>query len=78
LAERLVVGFTEGDAKRAYGLRSSVVHGQGFQSLDDETLALYKRMETVLRCSIRRAIEDAVFRDIFLSEDRIRAEFPLD
>lgn len=77
LADRLSVGFTGADAKRAYDLRSSVAHGQGFQSLDDQTLALYSNMEAVLRCSIRRAIEDATFRDLFLSEDTIRAEFPL-
>ncbi len=76
LAERLIVEFTKDDARRAYGLRSSVAHGQGFQSLDDETVALYRRMETVLRCSIRQAIEDAAFREIFMSDDTIRAEFP--
>ena len=77
LADRLSVDFTEDDAERAYDLRSSGVHGRGFESLDDSTLALYYKMETVLRSSIPRAIEDAAFRDIFLGEDRIRAEFPL-
>lgn len=77
LAKRLSVDFTESDVERAYDVRSSGVHGRGFESLDDSTLAVYCKMETVLRSSIRRAIEDGAFRGIFLDEERIRAEFPL-
>lgn len=78
LANRVGVNFSQKDAKQAYNLRSSLAHGQEFGTGDDTTTALYCRMEEVLRAAIRMAIQDTAFRDIFRSEDQIRAELPLD
>jgi hypothetical protein len=77
LANRVGVSFSPGDAGRAYDLRSSLAHGQGLGTGDDATTALYCRMEEVLRASVRLAIQDAAFRDIFRIDDQIRAAFPL-
>lgn len=77
LANRLGVSFSREDAERAYDLRSSLAHGQGFGTGDDATTALYCWMEEVLRASIRTAIQDAAFQDIFRTDDQIRAAFPL-
>ncbi len=77
LANRVGVSFSREDAEGAYDLRSSLAHGQGFGTEDDATTTLYCRMEEVLRTSIRTAIQDAAFRDIFRNDDQIREEYPL-
>ena len=77
LANRVGVSFSQEDARRAYDLRSALAHGQGLEPGDDATAALYCRMEEVLRASVRMAIQDESFRDIFRDKDQIRAVFPL-
>jgi len=77
LAQRVGVIFSREDAQQAYDLRSTLAHGRAFGTGDDTTTALYCRMEEVLRTSVRRAIQEPAFRDIFQSDDNVRAELPL-
>jgi hypothetical protein len=77
LANRVGISLSPRDAERAYDLRSSLAHGQGLGTGDDATTVLYYRMEEILRASVRLAIQDAAFRNIFRTDDRVRAAFPL-
>ena len=77
LATRVGVDFSHRDAEQAYDYRSSLAHGDGIGDSDDAVIDLYCRMEAVLRASIRAALEDITFRDIFRDKEQIRGQFPL-
>ena len=79
LASSVAVEFTEADAGRAYDFRSRLAHGQGLAEtdIDNETINLYERMETLLRFTLRRTIMEPAFAQIFTTDKSIRESFPI-
>lgn len=69
--------ITQSDASRMWGLRSALVHGAKHGGLGPDDFALYRRMEEVLRATLRRAIEDAAFRAMFDTSASLDAAFPV-
>jgi hypothetical protein len=65
------------EARRMWGLRSALVHGEKYGGLAEEDLALYRRMEDVLRLTLRHALTDLDFRARFASPAAVDAAFPL-
>lgn len=74
LARKLDIDFGQADAGRAYDMRSSLVHGQGFMA-NPADAKLLSVMEAVLRAAVRKAIEVDGFRNMFGDNNRIQAEF---
>lgn len=72
-----VTAFAEQDAGDAYDLRSALAHGQGCADLEKAKLALYERMETLLRACLRRCIQDPNFAAAFATDDTIRSRWPV-
>jgi len=77
LASECGVPWSDADAVVAYGLRSRLAHGQNVEDATDHDIAVYMRMETLLRVAVRTALLDAQFRQVFSEDDLIRARWPL-
>ena len=70
-------GISNAEARRMWGLRSSLVHGEKHGGLGPKDLALYVRMEDLLRETLRRAVIDVGFRTKVASSEAVDASFPL-
>ena len=70
--------ISENDAEEMYELRSKLSHGQGFGSLSADNNELYKRMEELLRFTIRKALLDEAFCDFLSDPENIRKSWPIE
>jgi len=66
MTHELGVAFTENEGELAYDLRSSLAHGESFLSVgvgppQPERIALYDRIEMILRMTILRAYRDSSY-----------------
>jgi hypothetical protein len=77
VAAELEIRLTIQDAGRAYSLRSSLSHGS-VTRVDPETLQLYISIERVLRDTLRRSILEEQWRQRFVSDDTVRAAWPVE
>jgi hypothetical protein len=76
-----VSGFGAKEAREAYALRSELSHGATLSLKhpqgDDHVFRLGEAMEETLRRSIRQAIENPAFRDVFKADQTIRDRWPV-
>ncbi len=76
-AEFGLTGFDEHFAHRAYTARSEAVHGSRVRFEDNSKAANeLDLLETLLRCALRKAIEDEQFRSSFTDEG-VRQRWPV-
>ena len=82
LAAEFKLSFTEDELRKAYKLRSKLVHAEGFlvgldyvapQIQRDD---LYERLELLLRLTLKRCLLDEPFGDTFASDSAIIARWP--
>ena len=76
IAQLLNVEFSRQDSRDSYSLRSKMSHG-AFTSIAPERLALYVRMETLLRMAIKQCIELDDWRAKFQDDASVRAALPV-
>lgn len=69
--------ISNAEARRMWGLRSGLVHGERRGGLKTEDFERYTRMETVLRVTLKQALKDLVFRAQFENGAAIESAFPL-
>jgi hypothetical protein len=69
--------INKAEAEAMYELRSSLSHGQGLGSITPDKKEIYKKMEDILRMTIRKAILEASFRDILSDPDQMRNIWPI-
>lgn len=77
LADRFGLTWSDQDATDAYRMRSTLAHGQRVDDTGVAEHALYTRMETLLRVSVREALMNPELSAIFASNDAIRQAWPL-
>jgi hypothetical protein len=78
LAERLdLPPLASKQASRLWGLRSAIVHGAKHGGLGEEDLALYSRMEEIVRETLRQAVRDPSLRAAFEDAESLNAAFPV-
>lgn len=65
-------------ARRMWGLRSGLVHGQKHGGLGEKEFALYRAMEDVLREALLRAVVDPTCRARFQDDASVNAAFPIE
>lgn len=70
--------FCKEKAKDAYNARSSLVHGQLLDNLENDKLRLYEELEDLLREILKKAIMDNSFALIFSSDIDIRTKLPIE
>lgn len=70
--------ISEGEAEDFYELRSAVTHGRKIDALRPADLALYVKMEGLLREAIRRSILETDTRQLFESDEHVRHAFPIE
>jgi len=75
--ENGIPGMGVSEAEIAYLHRSTVAHGQRLEQLSDSDKRLYNAMETTLRLTILRALEDHSFTSVFTDSEEIRRRWPL-
>lgn len=69
--------ITKDQAGKMYEFRSSLAHGQGLGGITPEMKELYKKMEDILRLTIKKSILQASFRDLLSDPDKIRKKWPV-
>ncbi|MFA4910966.1 MAG: hypothetical protein WC649_07990 [Desulfobacteria bacterium] len=69
--------ITKDQAEEMYEFRSSLAHGQGVGGLTTQKMELYKKMEEILRLTIRKSILEASFQDLLSDKDQIRKIWPV-
>ncbi len=69
--------INKAEAEDMYELRSSLSHGQGLGKTTPEKKEIYKKMEDILRLTIRKSILEASFREILSDPDQIRKIWPV-
>ena len=67
----------EGDLLAIYDRRSTLAHGQTLGGMTPENKRLYELLELVLRTTIKNAILNSVFGDLFRDDVTIRATWPV-
>jgi len=83
LAAQFNVSFTDAELKKAYSLRSKLVHAQNFlHSLGGHVAildqpVLYQRLENLLRLIVKQCLLDNGFNDHFANEGAIKKQWPL-
>jgi len=83
LAAEFKVSLSEDDLRKAYKLRSKLVHAEKFLvgldyvSPEVERDDLYEQLESLLRITVRRCLLDETFGDFFSSDIAIEARWPL-
>jgi hypothetical protein len=65
------------EAEDMYELRSSLSHGQGLRGLTPDKKEIYKKMEDILRLTIKKAILDPSFRNILSDPRQLRDIWPI-
>ena len=71
------LSVTEAELREMYTQRSLLAHGLAFGALDEESKAVYRSQERLVRRVIRKALLDGAFRDIFGSDENIATHLPL-
>ena len=69
--------ITKNQAEEMYEFRSSLAHGQGLRGITLEKEKLYKKMEDILRLTIRKSILESSFQDLLSDPDQIRKIWPV-
>ena len=69
--------ITKNQAEEMYEFRSSLAHGQGLRGITLEKKKLYKKMEDILRLTIRKSILESSFQDLLSDPDQIRKIWPV-
>ena len=69
--------ISNADATEMYSLRSNLIHGAKHGGLGTDDLEFYRRMEDVVRLTLKRAVIDDEFRAIFDTAGAIDAAFPV-
>lgn len=83
LADHFRIPMTMDELKKAYELRSGVVHAQKFLFEQetvlpkDEHVPLYARLETLLRRTLLECLLDAKFGDSFRNEASVDSRWPV-
>ena len=77
LASQMKVCFTEDDARVAWRMRSHLSHGGATGKLKSEEERVYRKLEEVLRCVVKRAFLQTVFASAFADDNRIRSTWPV-
>ncbi len=83
LAEKLQIELSADELKKAWDLRSKLLHAEGFlYGLDSilpqaEHSHLYDKLETLLRVTVRQSLLDENFGNIFLNNETVRTQFPV-
>jgi hypothetical protein len=83
LAKACGIAFSEAEAKKAWKLRSKLAHAEAFLfGLDtvlpeNEHSGLYEKLETILRLTILRCLQDESFGDRFRDRGAVDAHWPL-
>ena len=70
--------FDEQKAVQAYEMRSSLVHGQLIDNLEQDKWDLLEAVEEILRLVLKKAILNQSFADIFSTDDKIRNKWPIE
>lgn len=70
--------FPEDDASLAYELRSRLSHGGELENATPAELSLFQAMEAVLRGTLKKALVDPDFSNVFQSDNAIRQRWPID
>jgi hypothetical protein len=77
LARMVGLAITPDEAKTVYDDRSVFVHGRrpNYTDVSDEVMERYNRFETVLRRSLLRTSTEAIFCEIFATDDSVVQAF---
>jgi hypothetical protein len=81
LAAELQIDLTDNDLRIAYALRSKLVHAESFLYGLNSVLptgqhdALYQKLESLLRLTIRRCLLDEAFGSDFRSDADVKARW---
>jgi hypothetical protein len=82
LAKDFGIDLSDDDLQNAYTLRSKLMHSQKFLfGLENvlptsEHRALYDKLESLLRVTLKRCFLDELFGQIFADDDAIKVEWP--
>jgi hypothetical protein len=83
LATEFGIDLTDADLRRAYKLRSKLVHGESFLHglgtilPESQHSQLYMRLESLLRDTVRRCLLDENFGRLFRDDAAVEARWPL-
>jgi hypothetical protein len=77
VAENLGVVCSPADARRMWALRSAISHGSKQGGLSADDIAVFSRVEDLLRAVLERAVIDKDYRKQFESKESIDAAFPV-
>jgi hypothetical protein len=83
LALEFKVTLSREELTKAYDLRSKLVHGAGFlfdltpTLPQDQHSPLYVKLESVLRCTLRRCLLDESFGNRFRNDQTVVTNFPM-
>lgn len=69
--------ITKNQTEEMYEFRSSLAHGQGLGEITSEKKELYKKMEDILRLTIKKSVLDASFYDFLSDKDQIGMTWPV-
>jgi hypothetical protein len=69
--------ITKDEAEGMYELRSSLSHGQGLGEVTPDKEHLYRKMENILRLTIRKSILKKSFNDFLSDPQKIREMWPV-
>lgn len=68
---------TKDEARGMYELRSSLSHGQGLGEVTPDKEDLYRKMENILRLTIRKSILEKSFDDFLSDPQEIKERWPV-
>jgi hypothetical protein len=83
LAVQFGVSLTEDDLGKAYDLRCRLLHGESFLHALGASVpvieqpALYQKLETLLRVTVKECLMDSTFHDHFKDADTVNTNWPL-
>lgn len=69
--------LSEARARKMWGLRSKLSHGEARAGLADKDFEVYTEMEECLRLALHRAVISQAFRDVFTTSESVARAFPL-
>lgn len=69
--------ITKDEAEEMYELRSSLSYGRGLGSLTPDKQNLYRKMENILRLTIRKSILEESFNDFLSDPEKIQKSWPV-
>jgi hypothetical protein len=71
------LSVSEPELIEIYEKRSDLVHALALVAMDEPTKALYRKSERLLRGILRKAIVDAGFANLFVTDKTVSAAFPV-